>query len=169
MPPGVVLWPMTPDERRAFVEEQVADYAKYLVERGRAADLETALAGARAEIEPEVEAALRGGDQFWTAYNERAATVGWLWVKPTQPGLPPDAAFLYQIQVKAALRRRGYGTAMLAALERTLASSGHRELRLNVWDTNDAARRLYSRAGYELVERLVGKCQLRKRLIAPSP
>ena len=166
---SVVLRPLTRDERRAFVDEQVADYAEYLVERGAAPDLETALAGARAEIEPEVEAAVQAGDEFWTAHSEDGTSVGWLWVKRTQPGLSPDAAFLYQIQVNRQLRRRGYGRAMLDALERTLAASGHRELHLNVWDTNDAGRRLYERAGYELVEQLTGKRHLRKRLVPASP
>ena len=168
MPPTVALGPLTPDERCAFVDEQVADYAEWLVERGDAHDLATAGAGARAEIEPEVDAAFQAGDHFWTAHDEHGTTVGWLWVKLTQPGLPPDAAFLYQIQVRSGLRRLGYGSAMLAALERTLAATGRRELRLIVWDTNAIARRLYERAGYEPAEQLVGKRQLRKRLAPPG-
>ena len=81
----------------------------------------------------------------------------------------PRTDVLYQVQVRSGLRRRGYGRAMPAALERTLAASGRRELRLNVWDTNAGARRLYERAGFELVERRVGKRQLRKRLPPPGP
>lgn len=158
----VVLGPLTPEELRAFVDEQIADYADWLVERGEAPGL--AQARARAGIEPEVEAAVEAGDDFWTAHDANGATVGWLWVKPSQACLPPDAAFLYQIQVKADLRRRGYGAAMLAALERVLAAAGRRELLLNVWDTNIPARRLYDRAGYVLVEQLPAKRQLRKRL-----
>ena len=164
MPPSVVLGPLTPDERSAFLAEQVADYAEWLLERGEAANLTAARARAQAEIEPEMEAALRDGDLFRTARGEDGLTVGWLWVKPSQAGLPPNAAFLYQIQVRAGLRCRGHGAAMLAALEHALAAAGRRELHLNVWDTNDPARRLYERAGYELVEQLPGKRHLRKRL-----
>lgn len=164
MPPTVVLGPMTPDEQCAFVEEQVADYAEWLVERGDVPELAAARVRAWVEIEPDVDAAVEGGDQFWTAHDATGATVGWLWVKSTQAGLPPNVAFLYQIQVKAGRRRRGFGTAMLAALERVLAASGRRELRLNVWDTNVPARRLYDRAGYVPVEQLPAKRQLRKRL-----
>jgi ribosomal protein S18 acetylase RimI-like enzyme len=79
--------------------------------------------------------------------------------------LPPNAAFLYQILVKLEFRRQGYGTAMLAALEEVLAAAGWGELRLNVWDTNEAARHLYERAGYEVAERFPAKRQLRKQLI----
>ena len=162
--PAVVLGPLTPEERRAFADEQIADYAAWLVERGEAAYAATALARARAAIEPEMEHALRTGEAFWAARSASHGTVGWLWVKPHGDGLPPNAAFLYQILVKPALRRAGYGAAMLAALEQALAASGKRELHLNVWDTNTAGRRLYERAGYELVRRLPAKRHLRKRL-----
>jgi ribosomal protein S18 acetylase RimI-like enzyme len=144
---------------------QVVDYAEWLVDRGEAADPAVVLARARAEIEPEVEAAVRAGEELWAAHDARGLTVGWLWVKPSWDGLPPDAAFLYQILVKPEVRRRGYGAAMLAELERVLGAAGRRELRLNVWETNLAGRRLYERAGYELVAQLPQKRQLRKQLV----
>ena len=163
----VALEPLTREERQAFVAAQVADYAEWLVERGHAPDQDAARARARAEIEPEVEAAVQAGEQFWSAHDARGATVGWLWAKLTGEGLPPDAAFLYQILVMPGIRRRGYGAAMLAALEDVLAAAGRRELRLNVWNTNVAGRRLYEGAGYEQAEQFPAKRQLRKRL-APA-
>jgi ribosomal protein S18 acetylase RimI-like enzyme len=166
--PVVVLEPLTPEERRAFADEQIGDYAAWLLERGEAADFATALRRAQAAIKPEMERALQAGGVFWTARSADHGTVGWLWVKPPGDGLPPDvppdAAFLYQILVKPALRRAGYGAAMLSALEHALAASGKRELHLNVWDTNMAGKRLYERAGYELVEQLPAKRHLRKHL-----
>jgi ribosomal protein S18 acetylase RimI-like enzyme len=78
--------------------------------------------------------------------------------------MPPDSAFLYQILVKPASRRQGYGRAMLAALEQSLAADGIVEVRLNVFDTNHRARPLYASAGYELVRPLEDMSQLRKRL-----
>ncbi len=165
----VVLAPLTVDERRAFTSAQVADYADSLVGRGEVADPVAALARARAEIKLEVEAAVQAGEEFWAAHNAEGATVGWLWVKRSLEGMPPCAAFLYQILVKAEVRRQGYGTAMLAALEDVLAAAGRCELRLNVWDTNVAGRRLYERAGYKLVERFPAKRQLHKRLPPADP
>jgi ribosomal protein S18 acetylase RimI-like enzyme len=161
----IVLVALTLKEQHAFVTEQVADYAEWLIDRGEAADPAAALARARAEIEPEIEAAVQAGEEFWAAHDAQGVTVGWLWVKPSLDGLPPDAACLYQILVKAELRRQGYGTAMLTALEYVLAAAGRRELRLNVWDTNMAGRCLYERAGYELAEQFPAKRQLRKRLV----
>ena len=95
-------------------------------------------------------------------------TVGWLWVKLAEPGLPTDAAFLYQIQVVVGCVGGASGGRCCRQLEGELASLGFRELRLNVWDTNVAAQQLYATTGYELVERLVGKRQLRKELSLPG-
>jgi ribosomal protein S18 acetylase RimI-like enzyme len=160
----VVLAPLTPEERRAFTSALAADYADSLVGQGEVADPVAALAQARAEIEAEIEAAVQARELFWAAQNAEGATVGWLWVKHSVEGLPPSAAFLYQILVKAEVRRAGYGSAMLAALEEALAAGGWSELRLNVWDANQAGGRLYERAGFTLVERLPAKRQLYKRL-----
>jgi ribosomal protein S18 acetylase RimI-like enzyme len=160
----VVLGPLTRDEQLAFVAAETSDYASWLVERGDAPDLAAALARARDEIEPEVEAAVRAEELFWTAHIPAGATVGWLWVKTGMDGMPVRAAFLYQILVRPEMRRQGYGAAMLVNMEQALAAAGYVELRLNVWDTNVAGRRLYERSGYELVERLPAKRQLRKYL-----
>lgn len=164
MAPSILLAGLTPDERHAFVAAQVSDYAAWLVERGIATDPVVAEARAQAEIEPEVEAAMRAGEELWTAHDALGVTVGWLWVKPAVAELPPDSAFLYQILVKPEYRRQGYGIAMLAALEDVLAGVGRRELHLNVWHTNGAGRRLYERAGYEVVGHLPTKDHLCKRL-----
>jgi len=162
--PAVVLEPLTREEQLSFVAAEVNDYAAWLVERGDAFDLAAAVARARDEIEPEVESAVAAEELFWAAHNADGATVGWLWVKPASVGMPVGAAFLYQILVTPEMRRQGYATAMLTKLEKELAAAGYAELRLNVWDTNEAGRRLYDRAGYEPVEQLVGKRQLRKYL-----
>lgn len=160
----VVLTPLTLEERRAFTSALVADYVDFLAGQGEVLAPVATLARTRAEIEAEVEAAVQAGEEFWAAHNAEGATIGWLWVKRSLEGLPPSVAFLYQILVKPEVRHQGYGTAMLAALEDVLAAAGRSELRLNVWDTNEAARRLYERAGYKLVERFPAKRQLHKRL-----
>ena len=52
---------------------------------------------------------------------------------------------------------------MLAALEEALTVDGIVEVRLNVFDTNRRAKAIYAQAGYELIDSLEGKSQLRKR------
>lgn len=161
---GITLAPLTPEERHAFAEAQITDYAEWLLDQGRVPDLDSGLERARAEIEPEMAAAGASGDLFWSALDAAGATVGWLWVRTSSPGLPPDAAYLYQILVRPAARRRGHGLAMLAALEEILAGRDTSELHLHTQNTNLPGQRLYARAGYELVEHLPTQRHLRKQL-----
>jgi ribosomal protein S18 acetylase RimI-like enzyme len=90
-------------------------------------------------------------------------TVGWLWVTPCEQAAP-HCAFLKQITVAERSRRRGYGRAMLAALEQLLADEGIDEVRLNVFAANEPAGRLYASAGYEELGRDGPRRHLAKRI-----
>ena len=149
------LAPLTPDERHAFAEAQIADFAEWLVDQGQAPDLEAAHGRARAEIEAELAGAVASGDLFWSALDASGETVGWLWVKSSSPGLPPRAAYLYQILVKPVARRRGHGLAMLATLEELLTEPG-RDRASPSHPEHQPARSpsLRPRHGFELVERI---------------
>ncbi len=50
--------------------------------------------------------------------------------------------------VAAGAERHGAGRALLAAADEWTRKQGYRVLTLNVFDGNDAARRLYERAGF---------------------
>lgn len=162
--PLITLVPLTGDERYAFAEAQIADYAAWLADRGDVSDLEAGFARARFEIEPEMAAAVTSGDLLWSVHDATGVTVGWLWTQTSSPSLPPGAAYLYQILVKPEARRQGYGLAMLTALETPLAERGFAEIHLHTQDTNLPAHRLYERAGYEQVEQLPTQRHLRRRL-----
>jgi ribosomal protein S18 acetylase RimI-like enzyme len=163
------LTPLTEAERGRFVEEEVANYADQQV-RDAGWPRHEALGRARAEFMPaldhELDEARAQGHQLWTAARSDGESVGWLWVKPTDD-VQGRKAFLYQITVAATHRRQGYGRAMLAALEETLARGGIEELHLNVNIANEPARRLYAAAGYEQVGEDERICRLRKRLGRP--
>jgi len=158
---------LTDAEREDFIREDVADFAEWL-ETGKRMPSATAVEQAHIELEPRLRQehaiAEANGHRRWTAVDADGSSVGWLWVTPREPGMPPDCVFLYQILVKARSRRRGCGLAMLAALEKLLAAEGIAELRLNVFDSNRPAKALYAEAGYEFVESLDGRSQLGKRL-----
>lgn len=162
----IALAELTDEEREAFIVEDIADYASQLG-RDEACPPKRALERAREELEAQLRqqhaTAVEHGHRRFTATDASDAAVGWLWVTPFDPSTP-NIAFLYQITVKAAMRGRGFGAAMLTALERVLAHEDIDELRLNVNDGNLPAQRLYARAGYVGVTQLVGKRQLRKRL-----
>jgi ribosomal protein S18 acetylase RimI-like enzyme len=163
----VVLVPMTDQERDAFIRQEVADYAEQLAD-DETSTPEEAEDRAREELPPllrqEHATADAKGHRRWTATTPGGESVGWLWVTPPRAGMPDNSAFLYQITVKSKQRRQGYARAMLAAAESALAADGIAELRLNTFDTNEAAQRLYAGAGYEIVEPAGGKRQLRKSL-----
>ena len=65
MRPPISLVALTPEEQHAFVAAQAADYAEWLVDRDEKADPATAQARARAEIEPEIEAAVQAEEALW--------------------------------------------------------------------------------------------------------
>ena len=93
------------------------------------------------------------GHRVWKAVDAQGGSVGWLWVgpPPVKPMNAPTRRWLYQITVEPALRGRGYGRAMLEAVERLLAREGVEELYLNVFRWNVAGRALYDSAGYVVV------------------
>ena len=164
--PDVTLIPLTEDDRDAFLEQEIADYADQQV---RDADWprDDALERSRAELTPvlnrEFAEGVERGDQLWTARDSAGSRVGWLWVTPVDDAAA-QIVFLEQITVAATLRRGGYGRAMLAKLEELLAGKGVDELRLTVFVGNTAARRLYDSAGYEQLDDDGRGCRLRKRL-----
>jgi ribosomal protein S18 acetylase RimI-like enzyme len=160
----VTLIPLAAEEAEAFFEAEIADHADQQV-RDAGWPRSGAAERARAELAPLLErehgkAAARG-DRLWTAVEPSGTTVGWLWVRSIHD-LPPGAAFLEQITVARGARRQGYGLAILAALDETLAKEGIVEIRLTVFRANEAARHLYRAAGYEQVGEDERRCFLRK-------
>jgi ribosomal protein S18 acetylase RimI-like enzyme len=168
--PHITLVPLTDDECKAFVQEEVANYADEQVRDARW-PRHKALERARTELTPvldrEFAEAVEQGHQLWAAKDPAGRSVGWLWVTPLDDAAS-RSAFLKQITVAEPSRRQGYGKAMLAALEEVLARDGIDELRLNVFVANEPARRLYASAGYELFGQDERRCRLRKRLTQPS-
>lgn len=146
----VTLRPMTPTEYEAATEHREAESLRALsrfmpeelarerVRRGTARFLPDGLA--------------TDGHHLLTAENEAGEAVGNAWVgpDPSQAGANASAAWLYDINVFAPFRRRGYGTAILAAAEALIAAEGMTVLGLNVVGDNEAAIALYRRSGYDV-------------------
>ena len=144
----IALVALTDADREELIREEVANYAEEHI-RDAGWPRATALERARDEFVPVIERELADSTwRIWSARNADGATVGWLWV---EPGKSPGSAFLYQITVAERFRRRGYGRAMLAALEERLAREGVDELVLNVNVGNVPAQGLYASAGYEQI------------------
>ena len=69
---------------------------------------------------------------------------------------PRWVGHIASVAVRPRFRRRGIGRALVEALERELIAEGARRLRLEVRESNAAARRLYESLGYRVVRRLPG-------------
>jgi ribosomal protein S18 acetylase RimI-like enzyme len=146
-PARVALRAMTDDEFAAFFEQLVASYAQDLFDSGAFLDLASATeSSARQtdELLPDGRDSL--GHHLWTA-DDGGTAVAILWVFVDGP-----AAFIYDIEVRAEQRRRGYGREVLDAGARAAIDLGAEVLGLNVFGHNDGARALYESAGYATTE-----------------
>lgn len=85
--------------------------------------------------------------------------VGHVWLHLEPRIAETGEAWLYDIEVDASVRGRGYGRALLEAAEAEARSAGATYLGLNVFGVNRVARALYESADYE-----VKSLQMRKRL-----
>jgi GNAT superfamily N-acetyltransferase len=154
---NVILRKMTPAEYRAATEHREAesvralsrlmpeDLARERVRRGTARYLPDGPGTA--------------GHHLVTAENEAGEAVGNAWIGPDpgQTSGTSNAALLYDINVFEPFRRRGYGTAILAAAEQLVASEGKTALALNVVGDNEAAIALYRRSGYTVTSMAMRK------------
>jgi ribosomal protein S18 acetylase RimI-like enzyme len=165
------LAPMTSQELDSYIREEIADCASSHLRDGSWSRREC---HARALVELagvagcQREAAAIDTQRLLAAHAPDGQTVGWLWVKLPPAGPWAGSAFLCQMTVARAHRRRGYGRAMLAALESVLRAEGLTELRLNVWEENAPAKALYVSAGYTVWQRHETMRQMRKSLADPT-
>ncbi len=148
----VRLLPLDDGEYREFAEVQVAEHADQ-EHRAGFWSKEEARARSREESADLLADMLRArGHRFFKAVNPDGERVGWVWEGPPPAALGlVNHRWLYQITVESRHRGRGYGRAMLTALEAMLAAEGVENLRLNVYTWNSVAMSLYRSSGYEIV------------------
>jgi ribosomal protein S18 acetylase RimI-like enzyme len=156
---ALTLRAMTDDEFAAYRPRLVREYAESHVEAGNWTP-EEAQARSEAELDELLPAGLAQPDTLLlTATDEAGVAVGLVWIALVHPRGAADTAFIYDIEVFADHRGRGLGRALLSAAEEEVARHGVANLGLNVFGSNEVARRLYESAGY-----VVTTQQMRKRL-----
>lgn len=159
----VTLRKMTPPEYAAATEHREAETAREL-----GAFMPEKLARERARqgtaqfLPDGLDTA---GHHLVVAENRSGEVVGNAWIgpDPRQASGTAGSAWLYDINVLPAFRRRGYGSAVLSAAEELVAREGWTSLGLNVFGGNEAAIALYRRNGYD-----VSSMTLRKS-VRPAP
>jgi ribosomal protein S18 acetylase RimI-like enzyme len=143
----VTLEPMTPETwerwRAAAIRAYAADKAR--IGAWPAEDAEEMSAVEFAGLLP--EGRTTKGHEFRSIVNEAGRQVGALWFAPLGEA-GRGTAFIYDIEIDAAFRGRGYGRAALLALEPLARDLGYDAIGLHVFGDNEVARNLYRSTGY---------------------
>ncbi|HUJ77879.1 MAG TPA: GNAT family N-acetyltransferase [Thermoplasmata archaeon] len=140
----VVLTPMDEADYEPFIENLVHEYAADHIRTGRWTAAE-GLGQAREEVARLLPAGRQSpGQQFFSIRPaDGGEKVGALWL-----ALEPRGAFVYDLLIFEAHRRRGYAEAAMRAAEEIARSRGARKISLHVFADNRGARRLYEKLGY---------------------
>jgi len=142
--------PMTPEELDGLRDRINREYAAEHVAAGTwdAADAEARAAEQLDELLP--QGVDTPGVLLLVAETPDGTVIGHLWLAlERQPG-SGRGAWIYDIEILAEHRGRGFGRALLGAAEDEVARHGGHTIGLNVFGTNTVARELYESAGYRV-------------------
>ncbi len=143
------------DEYREFSALQLVEYASQIARAGEVSAAES-LATARERLVELTTDQLRSrGHDFLVARSTKDdLRVGWVWLSPPPSFLGPEherTGWLSQLTVEASQRGRGWGRAILTALDQHAQKRGYRAIMLRVFDWNVGARHLYGLIAKESV------------------
>ncbi len=147
----MTLRPMTAAEfvlwRAAFVREWAVDLAQV-----RELSDEAALAEAIRRTDSDLPAGVETPGHFLCVLMDGAQAVGTLWYS-----IDDGRAFIDDVSIDPACRRRGYAQQALALLEQEAVARGCSHVSLNVYRHNPAAISLYEKCGYVATQQLMQK------------
>ena len=135
--------PTYDDFMRAGVEEYAADRARAGETPEHAAEV------AEQQMARLLPDGLATAEHHFFCATVGGERVGSLWLGTERP-----LAFVYDVVVDEAHRRRGYGAGIMRAGARWSQARGAHALGLNVFGFNRGAKQLYDRLGYHVVEEL---------------
>lgn len=142
--PVVRTRPMTDAEYDAYRDVSADAYAEELRASGAASDLDAARAEAeQSHVRLLPQGLQTPGQKFWTIRTPEDDEAGLLWLH-----LQDAQAYIYDIEMRPAVRGQGYGTQALRFAAEQAREAGIDVLALNVFGHNDDARRLYTREGF---------------------
>lgn len=155
----VVLQRMTPEEYVPFREALVASYGAAHAKAGRWT-AEEAPAAAAKEIDTLLPKGVGTEDHHLFTVHEApgSPSVGVLWLAKR-----PDGAFVYELEIDEAHRRRGLGRATMLAAEQVAREIGTTRIALHVFGENTTARELYRSLGYAETNVMMAKPLLAPR------
>lgn len=144
----LTLQPMTPEHFDTYLEALIVDYGQEKLKAGNFSE-ESWLEESRSQVMQLVPQKLETpGHYMFTLYNPDGDEVAHLWVARRPMG-GSEGFWIFDIEVKEAHRRKGYGTQALLALEGFAKNNGLDHIGLHVFGHNYGARALYEKMGYD--------------------
>ncbi|MGN9818008.1 GNAT family N-acetyltransferase [Streptomyces sp. SD11] len=145
---GATARPMTRAEYPEWLDAEKAAYVGDIVRSGALGRDEAVRKSDRdfAKVIPEGLATPDNTFLVLEAAGERIGT-GWL-----KHRYLPGVTYGYSLTIHEEHRRKGYGLLAMAAGERATLEAGDAALMFTVWGGNETAMKLYTRAGYRVVE-----------------
>lgn len=153
----VQLVPITDAELAEFLARAVPDYAAQHVRAGDWSE-EGALDRSAAEFAELLPAGVATPDHYLFTIQDLAlpAKVGMLWFAVQTRGAG-RTAFVYNLEIDAAYRRRGYASQAFLEMERHVRALGIASIGLHVFGGNYAAQALYAKLGYAVTNVIMKK------------
>jgi len=145
--------PMTAERFAGYVTTTEAAFARDLAASGRATADEAVKEAAR-QLRAELPDGLDTPGQSLFTASVGGVEVGTLWVGARLRGDRPHA-FVLDVEVAEAYRRRGYGRQLMLAAEREARAIGADSVGLHVFGVNEGAIALYEQLGYRRVEEML--------------
>ena len=144
----VDLTPIPEERFPAFRAHLAKHYARDKVDAGVWSPAE-APSRARADLDALLPEGTSTKNHFLYEIRDASTVedVGTLWFAVQDQG-PSRGVWIYDIEIFAPFRRRGYATRTLEAAEKRAAELGAGRIELHVFGHNGAARALYEAAGY---------------------
>lgn len=147
-PSGIRLVPMDDGDFSAYRAVADEDYAQERFASGAEPTIEESRRVAAVQMAELLPFGPRTpGHRLWIVHDAEDVPAGMLWVQ-----LGDGAAFIYDISMDEDRRGQGLGTQALRAAALETARAGLQTLALNVFGSNEGARRLYTREGYRETE-----------------
>ena len=135
----------------SYIEELIVQYARENVESGRWQKTGS-LTRSRRDIERLLPRGIETDNNhfFEMKVPEVNETVGMIWLS-LENSSTTSTVFIYDLEIKAEHRRKGYAKLALKEIEDFAATHNIVNIGLHVFSHNSAAQKLYAKMGYETV------------------
>lgn len=145
--PSTRLLPMTEEAFAAYLRAMIPEYAKDKVAAGQWTEGEAMQRSEASYAALLPQGLATPGQHLYSMVDDDGTAVGMVWI-----GLMEEAgrpmAFVYDVAVDAAQRRKGHAGRAFVALEAICRDLGVTGIGLHVFGHNEGARALYRKLGY---------------------